>query len=143
MDWMYTILTAANEAESKNEALTDMVDALDIFLMVMLLACGIYAIYTVIRLRRSYYLEPNKILYPTDCSPENCLDSDGFIDYILPRMTALGIAMVLQGIVLVVNSYVLRLKTTWIDIPMIVLPVATFGYYVVIMRKAAKRFWSI
>lgn len=143
MDWIRNILTATQDGAEENAAVTGMVDAIDILLMAMLLACGIYAIYTAIRLHRNYYLEPNKLLYPTDCTPETCLDSDGFIDYILPRLTGLGIAMLVQGIVLIVNSYVLKFEAAWLEIVMIVLPAATVGYYIVMMRKAAKKFWNI
>ena len=115
MNWFSMFLTTAQE-EAQTKGWLDIADAVDLVLIATMLACGIYAIYTAIRLHRNCYLEPSKILYPTDCTPETCLDPDGFIDYILPRLTAMGIAMLLQSGILIVSAYVLKLDGGWADV---------------------------
>lgn len=118
------------------------VDMLDMLMLVMLLGCGAYALYTAIRLRRSYMLFPNKFLYPGDCAPEDCLDEGGFIDYMLPRLTALGISMLVMGIAYAVALYLLDgASNTIVDIASIFLPCGAFVWYIILQRKAAKLFW--
>ncbi len=138
-------LTAATEAAQTAEESTGstagMTDMLDLFLLAMLVGFGIYAIYTAIRLRREFLLFPNKILYPGDCKPEECLDEGGFIDYILPRCAILGAALLLMGIGLGLNSYVFHLSSIWLNIATIVLPLGVFVWYILAQRKAAKLFW--
>ncbi len=138
MNRFCTILTQTAPQES---GMNSMVNMLDIFLWVMLLGYGAYALYAAIRLRRTYMLFPNKILYPGNCAPETCLDEDGFIDYILPRVTVWGIVMVVFGAVFMLNNYVLRITGLWVDITSIVLPVVALVWYMLIQRKAAKLFW--
>lgn len=142
MNWFSVFLTAAQD-EAQTKGWMDMVDAVDLILIATLLCCGIYAVYTVIRLRRNYYLESNKILYPTDCAPDTCLDPDGYIEYILPRLTVVGIAMLLQSALLAVSTFVLKLNDGWVDVLMTLPIAAIFAYYIIVMKKAAKRFWNV
>ena len=66
------------------------INTLDLFLLLTLLAVAVYSLYLVIRLRRTRELFPSRFLYPGNCEPEDCIDPDGFIDYILPRLTLLS-----------------------------------------------------
>ncbi len=146
MNWILTLLTAATEAASETAQQStsmDTIGMLDILLMVMLFGCGIYSLYTVIKLRRTYYLEPNKFLYPANCKPEDCLDADGFIDYILPKLTICGILWLLSGIAFAVNNYVLKFEGWLVYTLTIIVPVAPFVWYMFIQRKSAKEFWGV
>jgi|GEM_PF-569511 len=149
MNWLRTILTTATEGvteatqqTTQGSSLDSMVSMLDILLWVMLLGYGAYALYTAIRLRRTYMLFANKFLYPGNCSMDTCLDEDGFIDYILPRITAWGCFMVLFGILFMVNTYVIKLSGLWVDLAAILLPVGSVIWYMFIQRKAAKLYWE-
>ncbi len=135
--------TQAVQDSAGQTALTDYSQILNIVMTVMLLGCGIYGLYTVIKLRRTYLLFPNKFLYPGGCKPEDCLDGDGFIDYILPRLTVLSIVMLILGIAFALNTYVFKITNWWIDIATILLPFGTFVWYIFIHRKAAKDFWNL
>lgn len=143
MNWIRTLLTAAEETTQQGSASLEMIDMLDVLLMVMLFGCGIYSIYTAIKLRRSYFLEPNKILYPANCKPEDCVDPDGFIEYILPRVMTCGILWLLSGIAFAVNNYVLRFEGWLVYALTIILPVAPFVWYMFIQRKSAKEYWGV
>lgn len=81
--------TAANAADaaqsgSNGPDLTQLTNILDWFMIVLLPAVALYLFYTVFRLRRDRVLFDNKLLYPGGCTKDDCLDPDGFIDYILP-----------------------------------------------------------
>ena len=83
--------TAANAADaaqsgSNGTDLTQLTNILDWFMIVLLPAVALYLFYTVFRLRRDRVLFDNKLLYPGGCTKDDCLDPDGFIDYILPPM---------------------------------------------------------
>ena len=140
------LLEAATEAvtEAADAAAggsMDMLQMLDTLLVVMLLGCGAYAIFSAAKLRKLCYLFPNNFIYPGDCKPDDCVDVPGFIFYIFPRLLMLGIGMLLLGGAAALNMLVLKLDATWIDIASIVLPLLLFAWYIIAQRRAAKRFW--
>lgn len=139
------LLEAATEAlESAEEPATtgmDMLQMFDILMVIMLLGCGVYAIYTVIKLKKLCYLFPSSFLYPGDCKPEECADPFGFMDYMCPRVLIFGIAMLVIGALFLADMLLLSIDAAWLDIGYLVLPVALFVWYIVAQRKAAKRFW--
>ena len=86
---------AADAAQSGSNGadLTQLTNILDWFMIVLLPAVALYLFYTVFRLRRERVLFDNKLLYPGGCTKDDCLDPDGFIDYILPRLIIIGVAL--------------------------------------------------
>lgn len=137
-------VTEVAEADAtKTVDLSGMSSLLDTLLIVMVIGCGIYALYTAIRLRRTYLLFPNKILYPGNCPPEECVDDGGFIDFILPRMVIFGAVLLFLGVILVLNTYLLKAAGLLVDLATIVLPFGCFVWYIIVQRKAAKRFWGV
>ena len=94
--------TAANAADAAQSGsttfdMTQLTNILDWFMIVLLPAVALYLFYTVFRLRRDRVLFDNKLLYPGGCTKDDCLDPDGFIDYILPRLIIIGAAFLLCG----------------------------------------------
>lgn len=122
-------------------AMLGLVDGMDLLMLVLLLGLGIYALYAAIRLNREQMLFENKLLYPGDCKIDDCVDEGGFIDFVIPRIAILGGAMLFMGILLGLNMLIFKLDALWVDIVMMVLPVAVFAWYIVVQRKAAKLFW--
>lgn len=133
--------TTAEVAEN-TASTADLSGMLDVLLVVMVIGCGVYALYTAIRLRRTFMLFPNKFLYPGNCGPDDCVDEDGFIDFILPRMTILGVALLVIGALLVLNTYVWGLSGLVLDLATIIVPCGCFFWYILVQRKAAKLFWG-
>ena len=93
---------AANAADaaqtgSNGADLTQLTNILDWVMIVLLPAVALYLFYTVFRLRRDRVLFDNKLLYPGGCTKDDCIDPDGFIDYILPRLIIIGAAFLLCG----------------------------------------------
>ena len=142
MSFLKIFLTEATEAAAQQGGTLDgMVDMLDSLMLIMLFGFGIYGIYSAIRLRKEQMLFPNKFLYPGNCDPAACLDPGEFIDYIIPRALILGVALILLGGLLALNSFVLHIDSWLIDLGMIVMPVAVIVWYCVVQRKAAKNYW--
>ena len=133
--------TTATEEGANTGFFSDMGGMLTIILLIMLIGSGVYALYTYIRLHRTCMLFPNKFLYPGGCTADKCVDEDGFIDYIEPRLLLLGIAMLLCGIVYGAYSLVLKRSYLWADILTVMIPAGVFVWYMVVQRKAAKNFW--
>lgn len=136
-----TATTATEENANAGGFFNDMGGMLTIILLIMLIGSGVYALYTYIRLHRTCMLFPNKFLYPGGCTADKCVDEDGFIEYIEPRLLLLGIAMILCGIVYGAYSMVWKKSFLWADILTVMIPAGVFVWYMVVQRKAAKNFW--
>ncbi len=147
MNFFRFFLTGATEAsqEAPNvaENMSGMIDTLDMLLLIMLLGFGVYAIYSAIRLYKEQLLFPNKILYPGNCAPEDCILEGEFIDYIVPRILFFGLSFLLMGVAMALNMYVFKLSSIWVDLSTMVFPVTVIVIYVVMQRKAAKLFWTV
>lgn len=128
-----------NDAAAGAESMTTMLDTL---LIVMLIACGIYCIYTYIKIRKTCLLSPNRVLYPGNCKPEDCIDVDGFMDFMLPRVLILGILLVLSGAFLGYMLKVVKYESIGLNVAYMVVPIVFFVWYVIAQRKAAKEFWG-
>lgn len=116
-----------------------MISMFDMLMLIMLFGCGVYGLYSVIRLHREQFLFKNKFLYPGNCAPENCADVGGFIDFIQPRMLIFSILLLALGVLYALNAYLFL--SVWVDYAMIAVPLAVFIWYAVMQNKAAKIFW--
>lgn len=147
MKFLFPLLTAETIAETTEAAqttqssLTSMAETLDIVMLALLAFCGIYSIYTCIRLRRECMLFPNKILYPGNCRPEDCIDVDGFMDFILPRLLITGLLMLACAVAYGVCAIALKMDNVVLDVASMVVPVGILVLYAVIQRKAYKLYW--
>lgn len=142
---MHRFLTVFEETATEVPAqatLGDMSGMLSLILLLMLFICGVYALYTYIRLRRTCMLFPNKFLYPGGCTAETCADTDGFIDYIEPRLLLLGLGVLLCGVAYFIYAIVLKASNLWVDIAALVIPTGILIWYMFVQRKAAKEFWG-
>jgi hypothetical protein len=129
-------------AVEQPDMLGSMSSALDMVLLAMLAIVGVYSIYTVIRLRRTYMLFPNKFLYPTGCTPETCIDEGGFIDYIIPRLTILGVACLVMALAYGVRVLLFpEVKSVVIELATVLLPAGILFWYALIQNKVSKTFW--
>lgn len=145
MNWNL-LLEAATEAAMEAAQATaanpmDLVQMMDVLMEVLLFGCGVYALFSAIKLRKLCYLFPNTFIYPGDCKPDECTDAPGFIDYIFPRLSLLGVGMLILGGVFLLNMLVFKIDALWVNILSIVLPLSLFAWYIIVQRRAAKRFW--
>lgn len=137
-----TVSPSEASAEMAANPMEGMLQMLDLFMMAMLFAAGIYGLYAAIKLHRTCMLFPSKMLYPGDCSVADCLDAEGFMDYIFPRLMTLSILLILEAVAFIVCRVVFKLDSTVFDICFIVLPLATLGWYMFVQRRCAKLFWG-
>ena len=115
---------------------------LDMLLLVMLAMVAVYGLYTVIRLKKDYVLFPNKFIYPSGCTAEDCIDEGGYIDYIIPRLTILSVTCLILAIAYAVRMFVFPDVNHWvIELATLVLPVGILFWYAVIQNKVSKTFW--
>lgn len=127
-----------------SENLGGIANMLPLILLAMLLISAVYGLYTVIRLRRTLMLFPNKFLYPANCTHENCVDEDGFIDFILPRLTVLSVACLLLSVAFGAWVLVFPQIQHWVlDLATLILPCGVFFWYMFVQKKAAKEFWGV
>lgn len=108
---------------------------------VLMVFCGGYGLYSAIRLHRERDLFRNRLLYPNYCAPNDCLDPDGYVCYILPRISVLSVVMLLGGILLSLSRLLPILPNIWVYLVVLVLPFAVYIWYLQALKKAAKRFW--
>ncbi len=119
-----------------------MEQGLVLFLLIMLVGVGIYSIYLTFKLKRKGYLFNSRLLYPGNCSPAECTDEVGFMTYIIPRLTILGVVCLISAAIIAVDTYIGLGLPAWVSgyiIPFIGIPV--FIWYMVVQNKASKLFW--
>lgn len=133
-----TVAQAAQQTAATGDEMGTM---LSMLLLVMMLGCGVYCIYTYIRLRKECYLFPNKFLYPGNCKPEECADVEGFIDFILPKILFFGILLTLCGAAYGLLDMVWKINHIAVNIGSMLVPLALFVWYILVQRKAANLYW--
>lgn len=112
---------------------------LDWFLLVAFVFYGVLCLVDVFRLTREKTLFNSMVLYPGGLRKEDCLDPAGFMAFMRPVMTVMGIGCTLVGLLYFVK---LRLgMSRAFSIAHIALAVVTLGYGFWMFRRAAKRFW--
>jgi len=119
--------------------MNDMMFIFDLIVTVMLVGGGIYALYSCIKLKKEQYLFENRILYPSNCPPDECLDPEGFIQFIVPRMSFFGVMCIIFGIA-TIGSSLLQLGDLATGIQMVAVA-AVFIYIMVINNRSARIYW--
>lgn len=76
----------------------------DLILNVLMLVCGLYVFYTVLKLRIGKTLFKNSLLVPNDKQPSDCLDEPGYIAYLTPRLLVVAFFTTASGIVYLLND---------------------------------------
>ena len=112
---------------------------LDWLLLAAFLFYGVLCLFDVYRLGREDKLFNSMVLYPGNTRKEDCLDPKGFMAFMRPVLTVLGI-----GCTLVALLYFVKLRMSLpklVSVAHMVLAVATLAYGFWMFRRAAKRFW--
>ena len=66
--------------------------------------CGGYCLYTWFRLVREKKLFMSSVLLPKDRKPSDCLDEEGYIKPIRPKLGILGLVILLFGVFSAINE---------------------------------------
>ena len=104
---------------------------------------GIYCLYTWIKLCRCNELFPNSILIPSGKSVSDCIDEEGYIEFIRPRMCVLAFATLIYGCFLMINDTLEKplLELPWNLIPLALIMVVLV-WYAVISTRATREYFA-
>ena len=129
----------------------DMMSGFELYFNIITLACGIYALYTAIKLRKLGRLFSNQLLIPKDSKPGDCLDEEGYVEYVMPRLLILGIALTLSGGVCLADSQwqisAMLFPTAadavfYVSMGGIILCTLAVVWYMICWVRARKLFWK-
>ena len=81
--------------------------------------CGGYCLYTWFRLVREKKLFMSSVLLPKDRKPSDCLDEEGYIKTIRPKLGILGLVILLFGVFSAVND---RCDPPLLEFPLTFIP---------------------
>lgn len=118
------------------------VSVLNLFMLVLFAGAGVYGVYTIIKLNRLGQLFDNKLLYPGNCSRKDCLDEQGYIAFIRPKLLVFSVVCLLAALCEVVETYI------YTDLPMVahivimVLELGAFVWLMLAYNRAARDFWA-
>ncbi len=82
-------------------------DDMNLILDLIALGCGLYCLYTWVRLMIGKRLFPNSILVPKEKKPSDCIDEEGYIAAIRLPMAVVAIVTTLYGAFMFVNEHLL------------------------------------
>lgn len=115
-----------------------------LILAAMLAWVSVNVLISIVRLNRTYELNPSRFIYPANCRPEQCRDVVGFIRFVTPRFVIFGVLGLLLCVFFIVNEMtgLLSALPDWFSNgAALFLFVPLFVWYVVFINKAAKRYW--
>lgn len=135
-------VASTEAAQQAGGSLGSMSNLLSFMLLVMLFGMFGYCVYSALKLKKTYLLFPNKILYAGNCRPEDCLDPYAYVEFIWPKVLLLGLGMLLCGVFCLLCLLVPAMKSSFLcDILLMVIPVTMLVLYLVAQNRGAKRFW--
>ena len=104
--------------------------------------CAAYCAYTWVRLLRERKLFKNEILLAKDKKPEDCIDEDGYVSFVLPRLGLLTAILVIYA---AFNIYCDLSGNDLLPYPLGFIPLAVvlavIIWYLVVTARANKRFF--
>lgn len=122
----------------------------ELYVNIMTLVCGVYLLYVVIKLRQVGHLFPNQILIPKDAKLSDCLDEEGYISFISPRLLIVGLLVTLTALVCLADSQWHLSNQLFPQIPNIdlyitevgiIVSLVAIGLYIAAWMKGRKLFW--
>lgn len=99
-----------------------------VFYDLIFLAAGFYCCYLWGKSKSTSDLEQLKLILPRNLKPEQCLDSDGFLAAILPYLLAMGIVLLLNGLITLLQDLGTGLPDilSWVGLAAVVLVIVLF-----------------
>ena len=96
------------------------------------LGCGIYCMYTWLKLALGGRLFKNSLLVPKGKAVEDCLDEAGYIAFMKPRIAVLAIVTFIYGVTITLNDNLAEpfMPYPWSFIPLVVVLIVLIWYAV-------------
>ena len=130
----------------------DVMTGFELYFHIITLACGVYVLYTDIKLRKEGKLFANQLLIPKDAKPEHCVDEEGYVEYVTPRLLVLGILLVLAGGLCLLNGQLhvgamlfpqVAEIDFYVEMGGIVLSLVSVVWYMFCWVRSRKLFWVV
>lgn len=103
--------------------------------------CGVFALTQWWKLKQAGKLVDCKLIYPSECSADNCRDPEGFYTYVQPRLLLFSVAALISGVLLLANDFLHFLS----DLASMAVGVVFFAiiiWYGAVISRAYKRFFQ-
>ena len=139
---MYLFLDAeVTQVDVDMKSMSIVGNIINYMFLFVLFFIGAYGLYTVIRLGKERALFPNRLMYPNDCRIAECIDSEGFMDYVRPRLTILSVVMLIFGVVFLLQQFIPILDDIYLYTAAMIVPVAFYIWFTRCLKKAARLYW--
>lgn len=108
------------------------------FVDIIVFGGGFYALYAAWMLKREGKINQTLMLFK-DTDINACKDLQGFANYMAPKLSALGAAMIVYGGISMLDTYVLDIDTLFFVVLGIFFLVLI--WYAFACRRALSRYW--
>ncbi|MCD8248902.1 MAG: hypothetical protein LUC60_03465 [Lachnospiraceae bacterium] len=108
------------------------------FMDILILACGVYALYSAYVLKAQGKIVQTFLL-AKDTKPESCKDLPAYASEMSPRLSAMGGVMVAYGVVSLINTYLVEVNSLYW-----VLMIVMFGclvWYAIMAKRASAKYF--
>ena len=108
---------------------------------VLLALAGVFAMTQWVKLKTAGKLVDCKLIYPSECSADNCRDPEGFYAYVQLRLLLFSVAALISGVLLLANDFLHFLS----DLASMAVGVVFFViiiWYGAVISRAYKRFFQ-
>lgn len=105
---------------------------------ILVLGCGFYALYSAYMLQKDGTII-RTFLVQKDTDLTSCKDLQGYANYMSPKLYMLGTVMIINGLVSLINTYVVTIETLfWV---MMAVFLGVLVWYGLQTRKAMEKFF--
>ena len=115
-----------------------------LFLDLILLASGVYCMYTWLRLAVTKHLFKNGLLVPKEKKISNCADEAEYIRYMPPPLAVMAILTLAYGVIMLLNDQLSEpfLPYPWSLVPLVVV-LASLVWYAVRNGRANRDYFGM
>lgn len=135
------LILAGLSAQSVADLVMGFSGVTGIVFLIVILFFGYYGTSSLLRLKKEQALFPNRLMYPNYCPHDECIDPEGYIRFIFPRLAVLSASMLLSGLTLLLSYFIPGIRSLGLSLGLYVVPLAVYLYYSASLKKAAKIYW--
>ncbi len=107
------------------------------------LACGVYSLYTWVKLLIVGHLFPNGLLVPKDRKVEDCADEEGYIAYIRMPLGVLALSTMGYGVFQILNTYLAKpLLDGWLSLLPLLAVMGVLVWYAIVSGRANRDYFG-
>ncbi|MCD8364066.1 MAG: hypothetical protein LUC98_14135 [Lachnospiraceae bacterium] len=113
-------------------------DSIWSFMDILILACGVYALYSAYILKTQGKIIQTFLL-ARDTKPEDCKDLPGYASAMSPKLYVMGGVMVAYGVISLINTYMVEVNSLyWVFM------IVMFGclvWYAIAAKRASEKYF--